>query len=326
MSRPLRIEYPDAWYHVMNRGRRAEVIFSDAQDYAAFTELLKETSEIWNTQIAAYCLMPNHYHMLVQTPEANLSRSMRHLNGVYTQRYNRRHHCDGQLFRGRYKSILIDTDSYLLQAVRYIHRNPLRGGLTDRIDDYKWSSHKGYVSIARKWDWLHKNYILALLSKNRKDWLRYYKKWVLIEDEGEVSKIISGKKWPLCLGPKSFIERIKATYGAEKLDKEIPSSRELLPDTSRIIEVVCESYEMAVSDILKKRRGRENEARNVAIYLTRKLRGDFLKDIGYHFQIGNDSTVSSVIERTRKKLAGDRKLRIRLEKLEASILKSQERT
>ena len=310
----------------MNRGRRAEVIFSDAQDYAAFTGLLKETSEIWNIRIAAYCLMPNHYHMLVQTPEANLSRSMRHLNGVYTQRYNRRHHCDGQLFRGRYKSILIDTDSYLLQAVRYIHRNPLRGGLTDRIDDYKWSSHRGYVSIARKWDWLHKNYILALLSKNRKDWLRYYKKWVLIEEEGEVSKIISGKKWPLCLGPKAFIERIKATYWAEKLDKDIPSSRGLLPETRRIVEVVCESYQMAVSDILKKRRGRENEARNMAIYLTRKLRRDTLRAVGFHFEIDNDSTVGSVIERMRKKLAGDRKLRIRLDKLEASILKSQERT
>ena len=113
MARPLRIEYPDAWYHVMNRGRRAETIFSDDKDYLAFTELLKETSEMWNIRVAAYCLMPNHYHILVQTPEANLSRSMRHLNGVYTQRYNSRHRCDGRLFRGRYKSILIDTDSTL---------------------------------------------------------------------------------------------------------------------------------------------------------------------------------------------------------------------
>jgi hypothetical protein len=214
----------------------------------------------------------------------------------------------------------------LLQAVRYIHRNPLRGGLTGRIDDYKWSSHKGYVSIARKWDWLHKNYVLGLLSKNRKDWLRYYKKWVSIEEEGEVSKIIDGKKWPLCLGPKAFIERIKATYGAEKLDKDMPSSRELLPDTRRIVAVVCESYEMAESDILKKRRGRENEARNVAIYLTRKLRRDILREIGIYFGIDNDSTVGSVIERMRKKLAVDRKLRMRLSKLEESILKSQERT
>jgi REP-associated tyrosine transposase len=149
MSRPLRIEYPDAWYHVMNRGRRAEDIYSDAQDYIMFTELLKETSEMWNIRVAAYCLMPNHYHMLVQTPEVNLSRSMRHLNGAYTQRYNRRHQCDGQLFRGRYKSIIVGTDSYLLQVVRYIHRNPLRAELLDNIDGYKWSSHKGYTSIAK---------------------------------------------------------------------------------------------------------------------------------------------------------------------------------
>ena len=121
MARPLRIAYPDAWYHVMNRGRRGEDIFADEQDYIMFTELLKETSETWNIRVAAYCLMPNHYHMLIQTPDANISRSMRHLNGVYTQRYNRRHQCDGQLFRGRYKSILIDTDSYPMQVVRYIH-------------------------------------------------------------------------------------------------------------------------------------------------------------------------------------------------------------
>ena len=136
MSRPLRIEFPDAWYHVMNRGRRGEDIFSDKQDYMRFMELLKETSEMWNIRIAAFCLMPNHYHMLIQTPEANISRSMRHLNGVYTQRYNSRHKCDGQLFRGRYKSILIDSDSYLLQAVRYIHRNPLKSGLADTLDAY----------------------------------------------------------------------------------------------------------------------------------------------------------------------------------------------
>jgi REP element-mobilizing transposase RayT len=109
----------------MNRGRRSEDIFSDPQDYV-ITELLMETSEMWHIRVAAYCLMPNHYHMVVQTPAAKISRSMRHLNGVYNQRYNRRHQCDGHIFRGRYKSILIDSDSYLLQAVRYIRRNPQR--------------------------------------------------------------------------------------------------------------------------------------------------------------------------------------------------------
>jgi len=122
MSRPLRIQYPDAWYHVMNRGRRGDEIFTEAKDYTAFIDLLKEIVDDYNVKVSAYCLMSNHYHLLVQTPDANISRAMRHLNGVYTQRYNRIHHCDGQLFRGRYKAIVVEADSYLLELLRYIHR------------------------------------------------------------------------------------------------------------------------------------------------------------------------------------------------------------
>ncbi len=94
MARPLRIEYPGAWYHVMNRGRRSESLFLDRKDYQLFVDMLKEISELWNVNIAAYCLMTNHYHLLIQTPDANISRVMRHLNSVYTQRFNKRgKHC-----------------------------------------------------------------------------------------------------------------------------------------------------------------------------------------------------------------------------------------
>ena len=326
MSRPLRIAYPDAWYHIMNRGRRAEEIFSDEADYLMFTELLKETSEMWNIRIAAYCLVPNHYHMLIQTPDANISRSMRHLNGVYTQRYNRRHRCDGQLFRGRYKSILIDTGSYLLQAVRYIHRNPLRAGLVESLEAYDWSSHKGYLSIAKKWDWLHKHYILSLLSKNRKDWLRYYKKWVSVDEDDEVAQKLSGVKWPVCLGPQTFLDRIKEKYGSGKINKEIPSSRELLPDRERIIAEVCRFFGVKDTDLIKKRRGRRNEARNAAIYLTRNLRLDTYSEIGRQFGISNDRTVRSVFVRMKKTLAEDKKIARKMEKLQDAIVKSQEWT
>ncbi len=123
---------------------------------------------------------------------------------------------------------------------------------------------------------MHKNYILSLLTKNRKDWLRYYRKWVSVEKKDEVSEKISGKKWPVCLGPQPFIDRIKEIYGAEKINRDVPSSRELLPDKHRILEVVCKSYDIAASDILKMRRGKMNEARNAAIYLTRRLRRDTL--------------------------------------------------
>ena len=136
MSRPLRIEFANACYHIMNRGRRGEAVFEDGDDYQSFVQLIKESVEMWNVRIAAYCLMPNHYHLLIQTPDANLSRCMRHIDGVYTQRFNRAHDCDGPLFRGRYNSILVDEDSYLLELVRYIHRNPIRLGLVDRVEAF----------------------------------------------------------------------------------------------------------------------------------------------------------------------------------------------
>ena len=100
---------------------------------------------------AAYCLMPNHYHLLLQTPDANLARAMRHINGVYTQRYNRRWKIDGQLFRGRYKCVLVQEANHLLELLRYIHLNPIRAGLCKSVDEYSWSSHPAFLSKATKW-------------------------------------------------------------------------------------------------------------------------------------------------------------------------------
>ena len=117
----------------MNRGRRGENIFADIDDHKAFIALLQETLEIVNLRIAAFCLRSNHYHILVQTPAGNLSRAMRHVNGVYTQRYNRSQNIDGQLFRGRYKSVLVEEDSHLLELLRYIHRNPVRAHICNKV-------------------------------------------------------------------------------------------------------------------------------------------------------------------------------------------------
>jgi chromosomal replication initiator protein len=127
----------------------------------------------------------------------------------------------------------------------------------------------------------------------------------------------------MCIGSESFIAWIKEAYGSQKINKEMSSSRKLLPDKNRIFEVVCEYYGVTPPDLLKMRRGRANEARNVAIYQTRKLTRDTLKEIGRHFQFGNDSTLSSVIERMKKKLTGDRKMRLRLDKLEKSIIRAK---
>lgn len=149
MAKPLRIEYPGTWYHVMNRGRRGEDVFADSNDYEGFIALLQETSKMFDLRVSAFCLMSNHYHLL-QTPSGNLSRAMRHVNGVYTQRYNRRRNIDGQLFRSRYKSVLVQEDSHLLELLRYIHRNPVTAHMCNAVGDYPWSSHQEYISAAKK--------------------------------------------------------------------------------------------------------------------------------------------------------------------------------
>lgn len=145
-------------------------------------------------------------------------------------------------------------------------------------------------------------------------------------EEDEVSKKISGVKWPVCLGPQEFIDRIKEKYSLEKINKEISSSRELLPDTRRIIDEVCNFYAVKETEIMKKRRGNRNEARNAAIYLTRKLRLDTFKAIGEQFKIDNDRTVRSVVERMRKRLTVDKELARQMEKLQGLIKRSQEWT
>jgi len=326
MARPLRIAYQDGWYHVMNRGRRGDPVFQSRIDYSSFVDLLKETSEAWNVRVAAYCLMPNHYHVLLQTPEANISRCMRHLDGVYTQRFNRNHDCDGPLFRGRYKAILVDADRYLLELVRYIHRNPVRAGLTKRLATYPWSSHRGYLSRAKRWEWLHKDYVFAMLAKKKTDRMRLYQEFVSMGDSEELLEVFSRKKWPWVLGAEGFVTAVKERFFARKLDDEVPESRQLAPEVDQIKKAVCEFYRVAEAELLVSRRGFFNEARNVAIYLARRLRRDRLKEIAESFQMNTYSSVSTVIERLNGVMAADRRLRQRVERIIRSIDKSQEQT
>jgi len=323
MSRPLRIECSDAWYHVMNRGRRAEKIFLNKTDYTTFLELLMESAEMWNVRIAAYCMLPNHYHVLLQTPDANLSRFMRHVDGVYTQRFNRCHHYDGQLFRGRYKSILIDADSYLLQLVRYIHRNPLQAGLVNKLGGYKWSSYKGYLSDSKKWNWLYKGFILSILIKDKRQQCRVYTQFMAKENSEEISLIFERKKLPSVLGSERFIDWVKDRYFHQKSHEEIPESRSLAPDRGKIKQVVCKAYHVSEEELLKSKRGIVNEPRNVAIYLTRRLRGDELDEICKEFHMKRYSSASSAIERTKNQISKDRRFRKRVEKMRLILSKSQ---
>ncbi|MDH3348383.1 MAG: transposase [Desulfobulbaceae bacterium] len=319
MSRPLRIEYPGAWYHIMNRGRRSENIFEGEEDRKIFIALLREAAGLWNVRISAYCLMNTHYHILAQTPQGNLSRFMRHLNGVYTQRFNRVHGYDGQLFRGRFKSILVEEESYLLELVRYIHRNPLRAGIVEQMDKYAWSSHRGYLSWAKSWDWLYKDFILTMLATDKKRRRQAYLGFMGQEDSDELLGIFERNKLPSMLGSESFILWVKNTFFENKKDRQVPESIQLAPDLSDIKSAVCRAYGVEEKDLLTAQRGRSNEARNVAIYLGRILRNDTLMVLGQAFGMTGYSPASSAVERVKKKLLFDIDLQKKVKKIEQSL-------
>jgi putative transposase len=319
MARPLRIEFPEAWYHVMNRGRRGEKIFEDEKDYHAFVGLLEESSGIWGVRVSAYCLMSNHYHLLLQTPEANLSRFMRHVDGVYTQRFNRRHKVDGQLFRGRYKSILVDEDSYLLELLRYIHRNPVRAGLVVKLEDYPWSSHAAYLSERRAFGWLHKEFMLAIFSIKKDQAKREYRKFVTLEEPEEIKDLFGRKNLPAILGSEAFISWVKEKFSTRKRHPQVPESRRLAPAMERIIEVICGEYGIGPEDLIRTRRGYFNEPRNVAIYLSRVIAGEPLIKIGERFRLSNYSSVSSITARMKSRLQSDKAFQKRVEKIKSRL-------
>jgi len=314
MSRPLRIEYPGAWYHVMNRARKGQKAFHSSEDCEGFIDIIKDACETFNLKVSAFCLMPNHYHLLVQTPDANLSRCMRHINGIFTQRYNARNGCDGTLFKGRYKSVLVDADSYLLELVRYIHKNPVRAGLVDTLSKYEWSSHQGYLSKSNKWDWLHKKFILDMFSEDKKSQVAAYKRYVSSKESEDLARHYSKKNTSPILGSEDFIHSIKKKFSKKQKEIEIPQSKKLCPEVIDIKKAVCAHYEIEESDLLKSQRGIENEPRDLAMYMLRMIRAERLTKIGEEFNLSNYSSVSTAVERIRRKM-GIRKFRTIYDKI-----------
>jgi REP element-mobilizing transposase RayT len=309
----------------MNRGRHQEALYCDNKDYTVFIDLLQEAGAIWKIKIAAYCLMTNHYHLLMQTPQANLDRCMRHINGIYTQRFNRRYKTDGQLFRGRYKAILVDAENYLLELVRYIHRNPVGAGIVRRPEEYRWSSHQGYLSESDNWQWLYKEFILGMLDEKKAGQRKAFLDFIGQSDSEEIQEFYKKKNLPSFLGSNEFIEKIKTKYYKIKKHKEVPQSKNLEPAIKDILKIVSVAYKVDEERLLKMRRGFNNEARNVAVYLSRLNTGKKLDEIGAAFNIENYSTVSSIIVNMRKRSNVDKVLAKRLRQIDQAV-KGQRQT
>lgn len=304
----------------MNRGRRGDHVFETKDDYLQFIDILHEAIELFALRVSAFCLMPNHYHMLVQTPDANLSRCMRHINGVYTQRFNSAHSLDGPLFKGRYKAIVVAEDNYLLQLVRYIHCNPVRAGMVEKPEDFEWSSHRGYLSKAKKWDWLHKQFILSMLVKEPKKQVREYRAFMEEDEDQALLRLLNLKKRPSILGDNQFIEKTKNRFFEKKRHIEVPESKQLAPDIAEIKKAICSYYSIKDNQLYYTKRSAFNEARAMGMFLTRRLRGEPLKIIGEHFKTGNYSTVSSVIDRFKHRIQSDRQLSKRVDQVLQTIM------
>lgn len=251
---------------------------------------------------------------------------MRHINGVYTQRFNRQNRKEGQLFRGRYKAILVDQDHYLLEVLRYIHRNPLKAGLVKTLDDFSWSSHKAYFSKAKKWSWLQKEVILRQFTPVVSRQASAYLEFVSHKEAQKLEKFYSLKKLPSMLGSSSFKEYVKEKFMGLANRVEIPESKALAPDVDKVIFSVCEHYNLTKKELLYSKRGTENIARDIAIYLVRRLCCKTLPSVGIEFGINNYSTVSSVVQRVKRRIERDRTLPKELKIIVEKVYKSQKRT
>jgi len=236
MSRSIRIEFPDALYHVTSRGDRREDIFEDDHDREMFLATLDKTIIQFNWICYAWCLMDNHYHLLIQTPDGNLSKGMRQLNGVYTQASNRRHQRVGHLFQGRFKAILVDSDAYLLELARYVVLNPVRAGMVKTPADWTWSSYRASVGLETAPLWLEEDGLLAMFAKRRALAQQRYAQFV---DEGiKASSPWANLKGQVFLGDEQFVTRMQIHIQKGRDDVQIPIAqrRPKPPSLAEIVE------------------------------------------------------------------------------------------
>lgn len=220
MSRPLRIEFDGALYHVMARGNARSDIFMCDDDRHAFIDNLDRVCERFDWRIWAWCLMTNHYHLLVETLRPTLSKGMREVNGVYTQKFNRRHGRVGHVLQGRYKAVVVQKETHLLEVSRYVVLNPVQAGMTDTAGDWRWSSYRAVMGKASAPPWLATDETLQLFHTKRGPARRAFARFVAdgVNADGPFDEMPR----PGFLGTESFIETILDNFDNASISAEVP--------------------------------------------------------------------------------------------------------
>jgi len=282
MARPLRIEYEGAVYHVTSRGNGRQDIYVDDKDRQAFLEILGDVVKRFNWTCHAYCLMSNHFHLLIETPDANLSRGMRHLNGVYTQRFNRYHERVGHVLQGRFKSILVEKESHLLELARYVVLNPVRAKMVRSSRDWPWSSYRATAGQQEPLPFLKTDWILAQFGNERKHATASYRKFV---KQGREVGVWDELRGGILLGSGGFVEEMSPLLRDSALQREIPRHERLISRPS-LGDLFAEGKTKAI------RNERIYEATRIYEYTLSELQ-DYL---GLHY-----STISRIAMRVEDK-------------------------
>jgi putative transposase len=237
MSRPLRLEFEGAIYHVTSRGDRREAIYRDDEDRGAQLNVIAQAMARFDAQVLAYCQMGNHYHLVLHTRQANLSRTMRHVNGVYTQAFNRRHSLVGHLFQGRFKAILVDREAHLLALCRYVERNPVAAGLVQEPGAWAWSSYRAHVCLAAAPEWLDADglhgYLLGREVRTERDRTQAARKYAAFVNEVNANDRgiwSAGLRQQVFLGDEAFVQSALArATSAQRAEAEVPKAQRSVP-------------------------------------------------------------------------------------------------
>ncbi|MGD2100533.1 MAG: transposase [Desulfobacterales bacterium] len=310
MARPLRITYPGAFYHVTSRGNEKKPIFKSLSDREKFLFYLESATRRYEAIIHAYCLMGNHYHLLLETPSGNLSQIMHHINGAYTTYFNTKRQRAGHLLQGRFKAILVDMDEYSKELSRYIHLNPIRAKIVDKLQHYRWSSYLDYIGKRKPPAWLERDFILGYFGKKTSIAEKNYREFIDTKLGQKCNSPLTDVVGSAVLGSADFVSEIKKRFiEGKKTNRDLPAIR-ALSSKPRITEIIKE-VESAFNQ-------QPAQVKNVALYLCHRHTAGSLKQIGRHFNIG-ESAVSQASRRFGMKIKRDKKLSKKIKSVENSL-------
>jgi putative transposase len=296
MARALRIEFPGAFYHITSRGNEKKDIFRSRKDRERFLFYIESAAKRYSAAVHTYCLMTNHYHLLLETPHGNLSGIMQYLNGAYTTYFNVKRKRSGHLFQGRFKSIVVDADEYAMELSCYIHLNPVRAGIVGKPDEHQWSSYRAYIGEATAPDWLKTEFILSSFGEKSRE--KNYRDFVESRLAAEYASPLRRVVASTLLGTPEFVAHISEQHlNARKPDRSVPAVRAL--SHHLLIEGLVEKIEEIVPD--------RKLARKIAMYVCHRYGGGKLKEIGESFGVG-DSAVSQATTRLDATLKKDKEL------------------